>query len=174
MKEKISFQVKTGVKDLFTFLMYYNYKSFGGVMGLVISGVSLAMLAVTFPNNSFRSNLLLLFLGLLFTVIQPLMLLQKAASQKVKNPNFNEPLQYELGPEEIVLRQKEQEMTITWDTIVKVVESKQQILVFTSRVHAFVWPKEQLGEDSEQIRQWVSEHVDQKICRWKKKKEAAA
>ena len=119
--------MKIGVKDLYHFLMIYNYKSFGGILGLFISIVCLIYLVISFQDNGSGANLLFLFLGLLFTVLQPIMLFQKAAQQATTSPAFREPLEYELNEEGIVIRQKAEEVPVAWDAIVKVAEDKKQI-----------------------------------------------
>ena len=163
-KEKINFRIKIGVMDLFRFLMHYNYKNAGGVIGIGISVVCLGDLLYSFPHNTNMMNLLLLFMGLLFTVIQPLMLLKKAAVQVVKNPAFQEYLEYEVGEEGITICQKELEQKVLWQDIYKIVENKKQMLIYTSRVNACIWPKEQVGEEKlQQIKADIVEYVDDKL-----------
>ena len=166
MQKKISFQVKIGVKDLYHFLMSYNYKSFGGIFGLFISVVCLVYLAISFQDNSSGANLLFLFLGLLFTVIQPFMLFQKAAQQATTSPAFREPLEYELNEDGVVIRQKSEEVPVSWDAIVKIVEDKKQILIYTSRVNACIWPKEQFEDQVEEVKEMISSSVEKQICKW--------
>lgn len=163
-KEKINFRVKIGVMDLFRFLMHYNYKNAGGVIGIGISVVCLGYLLYSVPHNTNMMNLLLLFMGLLFTVIQPLMLLKKAAVQVVKNPAFQEYLEYEVGEEGITICQKELEQKVLWQDIYKIVENRKQMLIYTSRVNACIWPKEQVGEEKlQQIKADIVEYVDDKL-----------
>lgn len=165
--KNIKFQIKIGVKDLYHFLMGFNYKSFGGILGLIISAVCLIYLAVTFKSNSNSANLLFLFLGLLFTVIQPLLLLQKAAQQATRSEAFRNPLEYELGESGFVIRQQEQEVEVAWDAVVKVVEDTKQILVYTSRVNACIWPKEQLNQYELEVKEALNQYVGADLCRWK-------
>lgn len=169
MEKNIKFQIKIGVKDLYHFLMEFNYKSFGGVFGLLISVVCLIYLAVSFKSNSNGANLLFLFLGLLFTVIQPLLLLQKAAQQATRSEAFRNPLEYEIGENGFVIRQKEQEVEVAWDTVVKVVEDAKQILVYTSRVNACIWPKEQLNQQETQVKEALNHYVGTDLCKWRRK-----
>lgn len=166
MQKKISFQVKIGVKDLYHFLMSYNYKSFGGIFGVLISIVCLIYLAISFQDNGSGANLLFLFLGLLFTVLQPLMLFQKAAQQATTSPAFREPLEYELNEEGIVISQKSEKVPVSWDAIVKVVEDKKQILIYTSRVNACIWPKGQFEDQVEEVKEMISSSVEKQICKW--------
>lgn len=171
MADTLHFKVKIGVKDLFRFLMEYNYKSVGGAFGLVISFVCLGMLAYSFQDNSAQVNALLLVIGLLFTVIQPLMLLKKAAVQVAKNPVFRDTLEYEIGDKGITVRQKDVEQEILWDGIFKICESKQQILVYTSRVNACIWPKGQLSDNLWQVRSILTKNVDSSIYKAMKKRD---
>lgn len=171
MENTLQFKVKIGVKDLFRFLMEYNYKSVGGAFGLVISFACFGMLAYSFSDNSMQVNLLLLVIGLLFTVIQPLMLLKKAAVQVVKNPVFRDPLEYEIGDNGIVVRQEAVEQEIQWDGIFKICESKKQILVYTSRVNACIWPKEQLADRLEQVKSVLTKNVDSNVYKAMKRKD---
>ena len=158
--------MKIGVKDLYHFLMSYNYKSFGGIFGVLISIVCLIYLAISFQDNGSGANLLFLFLGLLFTVLQPLMLFQKAAQQATTSPAFREPLEYELNEEGIVISQKSEKVPVSWDAIVKVVEDKKQILIYTSRVNACIWPKEQFEDQVEEVKEMISSSVEKQICKW--------
>ena len=146
--------------------MSYNYKSFGGIFGVLISIVCLIYLAISFQDNGSGANLLFLFLGLLFTVLQPLMLFQKAAQQATTSPAFREPLEYELNEEGIVISQKSEKVPVSWDAIVKVVEDKKQILIYTSRVNACIWPKGQFEDQVEEVKEMISSSVEKQICKW--------
>lgn len=162
-KDKINFRVKIGVMDLFRFLMHYNYKNAGGIIGIGISVVCLGYLIYSFPHNSNMTNLLLLLIGLLFTVIQPLMLLKKAAVQVVKNPAFREYLEYEVGEEGIKVCQNGLEQKVLWQDIYKIVENKKQMLIYTSRVNACIWPKDQVEKNLQQIKENILEYADGKL-----------
>ena len=162
------FQIKIRVKDLYRFLMYYNYKSIGGVVGVLISVVSFGYLLISFQGNSNGTNLLLLVVGLLFTVIQPLMLLQKSAMQATQNPGFRNPLEYEIGEQGVVIRQSAEEVSVPWENIVSIVETKKQILVYTSRVNACIWPKDQFAEQQQGIKQIIAQYMEPQYCKWHK------
>lgn len=167
--EKKTIKVKVGVKDLFRFLMGYNYCSFGGIFGVIVSLSCLLGLAISYQDNSQGTNLLLLVVGLLFTVIQPMLLLKKSVAQCVKNPSFRSPLTYELADEGITVRLDEQSQKVEWDAITKLKENKNQILVYTSRVNAFIWPVEQLGQEKEMVKHILVEKLEPSICSWRKK-----
>lgn len=167
----ISFQVKIGVMDIYRFLMYYNYRSFGGVLGVIISLGCLVCLGLTYQHNELGVNVLYLVLGLLFTVIQPLMLLKKASMQVVSNQAFRNPLTYEIGEEQVVIRQEKEEAPIAWEQVVRTVETKKQLLLYTSRVNACIWPKDQMDGKVEQVKALIEGKIGKEHCNWTKKEE---
>lgn len=167
MEKCIKFDVRVGVKELYFFLLHYNYVSVNGAISLLLSLVSLGVFVFRLQYEWSTANWFFLILGLLFTVVQPLLLLKMAVTQKIKNPSMNDPLEYELKEEGILLRQNDLEQLAPWDGIVKVIENKKQILVYTSRVNACIWPKTQLAQQVEELKSYVSEHVDASLCRWK-------
>ncbi len=167
MEKSIKFDVKVGVKELYFFLLHYNYASVNGAISLLLSLVSLGVFVFRLQYEWSTSNWFFLAIGLLFTVVQPVLLLKMAVTQKIKNPSMNDPLEYELREDGILLRQNDLEQLAPWDGIAKVVENKKQILVYTSRVNACIWPKKQLEEQKEELKLYVSEHVDAGLCKWK-------
>lgn len=159
MEKTIKIKIKLGVWDLYHFLLQYNYKSFGGIFGLIISLLSLVYVITTFGKHDMRTNIIFLFIGLLWTVIQPLLLLQKAAQQTTKNEAYKAALEYEFDSTGLKIYQGKEKAEVLWDNIVRVKEDRKQILLFTSRVHACILPKEQFVEELQQIKVLIQEKV---------------
>lgn len=159
MEKTIKIKIKLGVWDLYHFLLQYNYKSFGGIFGLIISLLSLMYVITTFGKHDMRTNIIFLFIGLLWTVIQPLLLLQKAAQQTTKNEAYKAALEYEFDNTGLKIYQGKEKAEVLWENIVRVKEDRKQILLFTSRVHACILPKEQFVEELQQIKVLIQEKV---------------
>ena len=159
MEKTVKIRVKLGVGDLYHFLLQYNYKSFGGIIGLIISLCSLGYVAVTYGKHDVGTNMVFILIGLLWTVIQPVMLWQKAAKQAVKSQAYQQELEYEFDENRIKIRQGSEEVEVLWENIVKVKEDKKQILLFTSRVHASILPKAQFAEELSAIKALIQEKV---------------
>ena len=166
--EQITFSIKIKTGDLYKFLLNYNYKTFGGIFGVILSVASLVYLGANYSELDNGKRLLFFILGLLFTVVQPIQLLQRAAMQISKNPAFRYPLQYEIKEDGIYVSQNGQQEIILWDSIVNVMETKSQILVYTSRVNACIWPKTQISEKIQNVRQALRDNLDEKVCKCKK------
>ena len=167
MEDNIVIRVKLGVKDLYSFLLRYNYGNFGGIFGVIISLASFIFLGMTYASNSTTTNIILVFVGLLWTVIQPLLLLQRAAQQATKNVAYKEVLEYEWKEEGVSLRLDGQEEMIPWEGIIKVVETKKHILVYTSRIHACILPKAQFKEQLASVKGWLTRKLDKSLCKLK-------
>lgn len=157
--KQIIFYVDLKVNDLYAFTMRHTYCSISGIFGLLISFGSLLSCAIMFPSLSNATRFALLFVGLLFTVIQPLMLYAKCKKQIKMNKSINAPLQYILSGDGICICQKEESAEVRWEDIRKVVYTKRGIYLYMSPVRAFIFPAEQCGEDYEAIRAMVSEQI---------------
>lgn len=157
MEKTIKIKIKLGIKDMYHFLLQYNYKSFSGLFGLFISLFALGYLAFTHDSHETPMNLILLFIGLLWTVIQPLLLLQKAAQQVVNNQAYKEMLEYEFDDRGLKICQGKEVAEVSWENIVKVKEDRKQILLFTSRVHACILPKAQFQEELDAVKVLIQE-----------------
>lgn len=157
--EELQFSIKIGTKDLYRFLLHYNYKTFGGIFGVLLSGGALCYLAVNYTAMDNGTRILLLVLGLLFTVVQPVQLFQKAAMQAAKNPVFREALSYEIKQDGICISQGGKQEIIPWDGIVKVTETGKQFLIYTSRVNACIWPKDQISEKMPKVRILLKDYL---------------
>ena len=168
MEEKVMFKVKIEAKDLYRFFLVYNYRSVSGVLCVIASLASLVFLIVTFQHNEPLTNGILFFIALYFTVFRLLTLRQKAELQVKTNPGFQDELEYEMNQEGIIIRQNGEEVCVSWEQVVRVLETKDLILVYTSRVNAFILPKEQFEASVSEVKEQIEKGVAKKKCRWKK------
>lgn len=144
MKE-IQFDVDLTVPDLYAFSMRHTYFSISGVFGLVISIGSLLICALRYSVMDRTALVALIIIGLLFTVVQPLMLYSKAVAQRKQNKDINAPLHYRLGEEGIEVSQGEQSAFVNWYDVRKMVQTSKAIYLYMSPVRAFIFPKAQCG-----------------------------
>lgn len=143
----IEFDVELTTKELYTFTMRHAYVSVSGVCGIIISLGSLAICAVSFKNIDLTTSFALIFIGLLFTVVQPIMLFVKSAKQIRKNKSINEPLHYKLSNHGITVEQGEQKAKVRWYEVRKRVQTGKALYLYMSPVRAFIFPKEQCEKE---------------------------
>lgn len=158
MKE-IEFDVTLHVKDLFAFTMRHTYCSMSGVFSLFISGACLVAAVLGLGKYEMTTLCALFIIASLFTVIQPCMLFVKCKTQVKKSENINDTLHYVLSEDGITVRQAEQEASVKWYDIRKVVRTKRGIYLYMSPVRAFIFPKEQCADRYDAVCSIVSELV---------------
>lgn len=158
MKE-IEFDVTLHVKDLFAFTMRHTYCSMSGAFSLFISAVCFVTAVMGIGKYETTTLCALFVIASLFTVIQPCMLFVKCKAQVKKSENINDTLHYVLSEDGITVRQAEQEASVKWYDIRKVVQTKRGLYLYMSPVRAFIFPKEQCGSQYDTVCITVSEQV---------------
>jgi hypothetical protein len=156
----MTFDIKIRVKDLFGFTLYHSYAGIFGKMWLGLSIVALIGFFVTFGTVTPQYSAALLFIGLLFTVINPILLYQKCASRMKKTKEAYElPFCYTCEANGILLVQGENKVKYTWDMIFQFVETKKAVYMMMDPMHACIIPKDQLGEKKQEFMNYIKETV---------------
>ncbi len=146
MEEKqISFSVTIGKKELYRFLMYSVYHSLQGVVAIFISIMALALLALSWQNSNPAMKVLLLILGLYYIIGKPVTLYMKARLQAMQDV-FKTPLCFTVDDEGILVQQGEESAELPWEGVYKIVSTKNDIYLYTTRIYAYTIPKAQTGE----------------------------
>lgn len=147
-------------KIMYNYVLQHTYTSIGGILGMVFGIVCLfwgiQKLAV---GSLTQSVMVALFLGVMFVVVNPFMLWNKSRKQVKNTPSFQKPLSYELNDEGIVVSQDGQETKIAWDTVMKVTATNMSVIIYFSRMRAFILPKESLGENYANAVKLIYTHV---------------
>lgn len=160
MEQKpVQLSVKINSKELYSFLLWHTYTTASGLFGLFISVMSLVLLAMGYANgDSFRA-LALIVLGLMFTVINPILLYKKARNQAVNNPVYKNEMIYILDEKGITLKAGEAEETVEWTRIRKCRKTKVVYILYTTKIHAILLPFSAMKEEKELVEQWIHTKV---------------
>lgn len=151
MKETNTKSVKMTFKALYSYVLNTNYRSYAGIIGLVISFGALVILFANWNGFGTAQRVMLVVIGLTFTVINPLSLAFKTYQQLKLSPSHKLPLSYTFSGEGITVSQGEVTQLIKWDMVCRIMLTKHMVAVYTSRIHAFVIPLTELGEDKGRI-----------------------
>ncbi len=155
LDKAVAFTYQTKVKDMYRFMIYYSYYGFRGIVNLIIS-IGAIILLINGADEGYAFNkALLIIIASLFTVINPIQLYLKAAKQVKLTPMFQQPLDYKVNEEGISVRLKEEEMTLAWEDIYKIVETRKDFYFYTSINRAHILPKEGYQEQCELMRELV-------------------
>lgn len=167
----MKFRTKINTNELFQFLLHHAYRGINGKIGLIISLASAVLFVIGIPDFSGNETKMVVFaiIALLYTVINPIMLYTKAKKQKLTNPVYKKEMEYVLDDEGIKLYVEDQEGGIPWDRIVMITETSSLYILYTTRVNAFLWQKKDLGTQSQEIMNYVIEHIDPSVVKLPKK-----
>ena len=141
-QDTISFSVQMSVKDVYRFNMYHVYHSASGLVGLLLSLFALCNLIISFDNLTDQGKTIMTIVALWFTVLEPVMVYNRARKQVKKITSYHKPLHYTIGKQGITVSQDGESQTIEWNRLRRIVKTRQQILIYSSRVHAFIFPKD--------------------------------
>ncbi len=161
------FEVKVTTMDMFDFMMYHNYSSFGGKLSFLFSVVMLIVAIIKYNDFTTTQFAVMLVLGLLFTVINPLMLFVKSIKQAALNPMFRKGLTYNLDKDKIVISQGEVSNEVPLSEVTKVVETRRSTFVFVTRVRAYIWPKSSLGAQYLEVKNDLKKYIKPELVKMK-------
>lgn len=143
--------VKMTYSALLSYIVRTHYRSMAGIIGVLISTAALVLLIVKWGDLATERIILYAIIAALFLVVNPAMLAFKAYQQLKLSPSYREPLQYTFSDEGIVVSQGEASEKVSWDKICRVMLTNKILVIYTSRIHAFVLPVSELGDDKTKI-----------------------
>ena len=162
------FDMQITAKDLYKFNMRQIYTGMNGVVGIVVPIICFIMAGVEFSKELYVYFTLYLVFGFVFLFYMPLSLWIRANHVMKKNTALSQTLHYQVDEEGIKVSVQEENATLPWDMIYKVIETKNMILVYSNRVNAYILIKEQLGDSCEIFKQIATSKLEKYRVRFKK------
>lgn len=147
----LKFSVKIGGDDMVNFVLRHSYSGISGWGGVVLSIAAIIYLIVSFSSLDMVGRAALALIGILFTVVNPLMLIYKARRQVKSNRMFDIPIEYTLSDDVLVIEQGEEQLTVPWENIRLVKDTKRSLIVYVTKIRAFIWPKSQIAGQYDEI-----------------------
>lgn len=158
----VKFEVKMTDKIMYDFLLYHTYTHVSGLLGAVIGVISLGMgMKYMITGNAVSAMPAFLF-AILFLIVTPVSLKGRAKTQVQKTKMFQKPLEYEMTEEGITVRQEELEVKNKWEDFSKAVSTNRAVILYVTRMRAFIFPKESMGEQYEAAVKMISTHMPPK------------
>ncbi|MBE5884476.1 MAG: YcxB family protein [Lachnospiraceae bacterium] len=151
----VELDIKIGARELYDYMLMHSYNSPAGLLG---SGVGAIMIIVALSKNQW----LFLIAGIVLLLYLPWTLFIRSRKQALDNPVFQQPLHYVLDEEGITISQGETSTHQAWENMVKAVSTGKSIIVYTTRVNATIFPKNQLGDKKEAVIEIISTHMSPK------------
>lgn len=136
---------------LYSYVINTNYRSASGVMGVFLSVMFAVIAVLKWGALSSGYRVAVVLIAATFTVINPAILALKTLKQLKLSPSYKKPLEYTFKDDGIYIAQDGTALDLEWDKIKKLLLTNSMFAIYTSRVHAFVIPLSELGEEKGKI-----------------------
>lgn len=166
--KEVKFSVQMNTLYMFDFLYWHSYHGVTGIINYALSFAGIAALIAGFGRGNPMVTVMLLVLALLFTVINPVSLLFKAARQVKKSPLFAKPLEYHFHKEGFSISQEEKTDSAKWEAIVFIRETGKSIILYLGAANALVLPKKDIGNQLADLKALLREELPQQAKKLKK------
>lgn len=151
----VEFDVNMTTGKMYDYMLRHTFTSFAGVVGEILGIVLVVGYFVT-------GQILYLLAGIICVVYQPLALYMRAKRQVKNNEVFKIPLHYCLDDTGITVKSGENVDSLPWEKMYKAVSTTRSVILYTGRVNACIFPKEDMGDKKDEVIRMISTHMDPK------------
>ena len=152
---KIEFDVNMTPGKMYDYMLRHTFTSFAGVVGEVLGVVLVIGFFVT-------HQWLYLVAGVICVFYQPVALYYRAKRQVRSNEVFAKPLHYIIDDTGITVKSGEDEDSLPWEKMYKAVSTSRSVILYTGRVNACIFPKDDMGDRKDDVIRMISTHMDPK------------
>lgn len=152
---ELEFDVQIKSSDLYDYMLRHSYHSVQGLLGSCVGVLAIFL----FLNNH---QVLYLIMGVIILLYLPWTLYLKSGQQAMSNPAFKQPLHYTLNEEGIFVSQGEVTEGQKWADMYRAISTSKNIIVYTNKVNACIFPHRELGDRQTTVIQYISTHMDPK------------
>lgn len=152
---EFEFDVKMTTSTLYDYALNHAYKGASGILGTAVGVLLLA-------NFVRYHQFLYLLFGLVTVFYIPVALYISAKRQVLSVPAFKEPLHYRITEEGMEVSQGEEKAEQKWDAVLSAVSTRKSIILYTGKAVATIFPREDMGKQTENVIKMISTHVDPK------------
>lgn len=133
-------------KDMYRFNMHHAYTGFQGIFATLVGIAVLAVAAVTWGKVDGAYTVLYAIFGVIFLVYTPIALKMRSKRQMLLSPVLKEPMHYRFDEAGIHVAIGEQQADLEWKMVYRMLSTGRQLLIYSTRVNAYILPMEQLAE----------------------------
>lgn len=154
------FDVSITSKDMYRFNMYHAYHGFQGIFATVIGILVLIVAVATAGKIETMYTVLYFIFGLIFLIYVPVSLYMRSKQQILSSEVLRQALHYRVDEEGVHVSQNDQTADLLWNQIYKVVSTKSNLLIYSSRVNAYVIPRKAISDEYETVAQLAGNHLE--------------
>ncbi len=157
---QIEFDVTLTEQDMYRFSMYHNYTGFQGIFSILIALAAFVMAVVTKGEVETVYTVLYIVFGIVFLAYVPLSLRLAVKRQFKLSKQLQNTLHYVVDEDGITVTQNEESATLPWKQVYKITATKSNVLIYSTRVNAFIIPRKILGNQYETLKEIAGKNLE--------------
>ena len=157
---QVEFEIRLKPEDLYRFNMYQMYTGIHGWISIVLGVLMFVLTVRTYGTVEMTYTLLYVVFGVLFLFYAPVTLKLRSRQSIAASEELSKPLHYVVDAAGFKVSQGEASAELAWNQIYKMVATKRNVLVYSSRKNAYVIPREQLGENYQVLSDLAKEKLE--------------
>lgn len=154
------FDVNLTPQDMYKFNLYHTYHGMHGILSIVMAIFVFVVTITTWGSVDMTYSIIYIVLGVLFIFYIPINLWMHAKIQMQRSEALRDTQHFIIDDEGITIIQGEERATLEWKKIYKVVATKSNLLVYSTKVNAYVFPIREMGEHYEPICVMMKEKLE--------------
>ena len=147
-------------KDMIRFNLYHTYSKFFAWFTVALAVVALVVAGTTFGKVSGTLTALYILVALVVLIYMPLNTVLSAKRRVKFQPQLLEALHYSIGEDGIRVSRGEETAELPWDSVFRIVGVKTAIYVYSSRIYAYVIPREAVSDRIEEFKALALAHLE--------------
>ena len=147
----MQFDIKLKSQDMYRFNMYQTYTGFHGWFSIIVSIIIFIVAGLTYGGLDITYTVLYIAFGIIFLLYMPVTLWLRSKSALAASEVLRGTLHYLVDENGFTVSQGEESANLPWDQIYKMVATKSNVLVYSTRINAYIIPREQLGEQYKEL-----------------------
>lgn len=147
----LEFDIKLSQKDLYSFNLYQNYRSFNGWLAIILGILSFVMAVMQGNEKGIVYSLPYVGAGIIFIIYIPVSLWNRVKLTLKTNESLSQVLHYEISEECIKVSQGTESAELPWEYVYRMVADSKKVLIYSGRKNAYIIPRNQLGDKYEQL-----------------------
>lgn len=156
---KMEFDITLTSRDMYRFSIYHTYTGFQGWLSIGIAILCLGVSAGTKGRVSTMYTMLYMCFGILFLLYLPGTLYLRSKRQFLISEALRSTLHYQIDDKGIHTSQNGASADLPWEQVYKMVSTKSNVLIYSSRIHAYIIPREQIMQQYEVLRDMAKAHL---------------
>ncbi len=152
---RAEFEVKMTTGKMYDYMMRHTFTSFAGIVGELLG---ILLVAGFFMYGQW----IYLAAGIVCVFYQPVALYLRSRRQVKNNEAFKEPLKYVVDDNGVSVTSGENTESLEWDKMYKAVSTSRSVILYTGRINACIFPKEDMKDQKDEVIRIISAHMDPK------------